>query len=202
MSSPHRRPVAERKHLIAGIALVVIGLIVAIGGSMLVHMIEAPEFNDLGQALYPNVPRGWVIVTIAQMIALGGVLMSMAGILLGWIWQRPLTWARAMLGALLFTGLMFILFAVIPNQFLTITQATLEWTPSKVFITIPAFVVMNNEVGISYAALKDMIAAGYVTTLVILIPVTMFWWQGREEKAKAPKPTPVSNYGRPMRTED
>jgi hypothetical protein len=202
MSSPHRRFVTERKYLITGIALVVIGLVVAIGASVLVHMTEAPEFDDLGQALYANVPRSWIIVTLAQMIALGGVLIAMAGITVGWIWQRPLTWARAMLGALLFTGLMFIIFAVIPNQFLTITQATLEWTPQKVFITVPAFVVMNNHVAISYSALKDMIAAGYVTTMVILIPVIMYWWQGREERAKAPKPTPVSNYGRPMRVEN
>jgi hypothetical protein len=202
MSSPHRRLVSERKYLITGIALVAIGLIVAIGGSLLVHMTEAPEFNDLGRALYPDVPRGWQLVTIAQMIALGGVLVGMAGVTIGWIWQRPLTWARAMLGAVLFTALMFIIFAVVPNQFLTITQSTLEWTSQKVFITVPGFITMNNDVAISYAALKDMIAAGYVTTMVILIPVIMYWWQGREEKADAPKPTPVSNYGRPMRVED
>jgi hypothetical protein len=194
--------VSERKHLITGIALVAIGLIVAIGGSVLVHMTEAPEFDDLGRALYPNVPRGWQLATISQMIALGGVLIAMAGITFGWIWQRRLTWARAMLGALLFTGLMFIIFAIIPNQYLTLTQSTLEWTGQKVFITVPGFVTLNNTVSVSYAALKDMIAAGYVTTMVILIPVTMYWWQGREEKAKAPKPTPVSNYGRPMRVEN
>lgn len=201
MLSPSRRPVSERKYLIAGIVLIAIGLIVAIGGSVLVHMTEAPDVDDLGGSVYPNVPRGWVLVTIAQMIALGGVLMVMAGITLGWIWERPLTWARAMLGALLFTGLMFIIFAIIPNQFLTITQATLEWTPTKVFVTVPAAVVMNNDVAISYATLKDMIAAGYVTTMAIGIPVFMYWWQGREERAKAPKPTPVSKYGRPMRVE-
>ena len=192
---------SERKYLIAGIVLIAIGLIVAIGGSVLVHMTEAPDVDDLGGSVYPNVPRGWVLVTIAQMIALGGVLMVMAGITLGWIWERPLTWARAMLGALLFTGLMFIIFAIIPNQFLTITQATLEWTPTKVFVTVPAAVVMNNDVAISYATLKDMIAAGYVTTMAIGIPVFMYWWQGREERAKVPKPTPVSKYGRPMRVE-
>jgi hypothetical protein len=202
MLSPSRRPVSERKYLIAGIVLVAIGLAVALGGSVLVHMTEAPDVDNLGMDLYPNVPRGWVLVTIAQMIALSGVLIAMAGITIGWIWERPLTWARAMLGALLFTGLMFIIFAVIPNQFLTITQATLEWTPQKVFITVPAAVVMNNEVGISYAALKDMIAGGYVAAMVIGIPVFMYWWQGRQERADVPKPTPVSNYGRPMRVEN
>lgn len=192
---------SERKYLIAGIVLIAIGLVVAIGGSVLVHMTEAPDVDELGQSVYSNVPRGWVLVTIAQMVALGGVLMVMAGITLGWIWERPMTWARAMLGALLFTALMFIIFAIIPNQFLTITQATLEWTPSKVFITVPAAVVMNNDVAISYATLKDMIVAGYVTTMAIGIPIFMYWWQGREERAKTPKPTPVSKYGRPMRVE-
>jgi hypothetical protein len=193
--------VTDRRHLITGIALVVIGLVVSIGGSYLVHMTEAPDVDDLGRALYPNIPRGWVVVVIAQLIALTGVLIAMAGITIGFIWNRPLTWARAMLGALLFTGLMFILFAVIPNQFLTLTQSTLEWTPQKVFITVPAAVVMNNHVAISYSALKDMIAAGYVTTLIIAIPVLMWWWQGREDRASQPKPTSVSNYGRPMRAD-
>lgn len=202
MLSPSRRPVSERKYLIAGIVLIAIGLAVALGGSVLVHMTEASDVDSLGNALYPNVPRGWVLVTIAQMIALGGVLMVMAGITIGWIWERPMTWARAMLGALLFTGLMFIIFAIIPNQFLTITQATLEWTPQKIFITAPAFVVMNNDVAVSYAALKDMIAGGYTATMVIAIPVFMYWWQGRQERAEAPKPTPVSNYGRPMRVDN
>jgi hypothetical protein len=174
---------------------------VAIGGSFLVHMTEAPDVDDLGRALYPNVPRGWVVVLLAQLVALGGVLVAMAGVTIGFIWNRTLTWARAMLGALLFTGLMFILFAVIPNQFLTLTQSTLEWTPQKVFITFPSAVVMNNNVAISYAALKDMIAAGYITTLILAIPVLMWWWQGREDRASQEKPTPVSNYGRPMRVD-
>lgn len=191
----------ENKYLITGVALIAIGLLVAIGGSILVHVTESPEVDDLGRVLYPDVPRGWVYVTIAQTVALGGVLAAMAGITIGWIWQRPLTWARAMLGAVLFTGLMFILFAVIPNQFLTLTQATLEWTPQKVFITFPAAVVMNNDVAISYAALKDMISAGYATTLLFVIPIIMWKWQGRDAKAAAAKPTPVSNYGRPMRVD-
>ncbi len=200
-ANPHWRLVSERRHLITGIALIVIGLFVAIAGSYVVHMVEAPDFDALGRALYPNSPRGWVLVTLAQMVALGGVLMAMAGITFGWIYGRPLTWASAMLGAVLFTGLMFILFAIIPNQFLTLTQATLEWTPQKIFFTFPSAIVLNNDISISYAALKDMIAAGYATAMLLLIPVIMYQWQGRGMKADKPKPTPVSNYGRPMRVD-
>ncbi len=188
-----------RKQLIAGIALILLGLAVTIGGSILVHMAGSPEVDELGREIFPGVPRGWQVVTFAQSIALGGVLISMWGATYGFIWKRPLTWARAMLGALLFAGLMFILFAIIPNEFLTLTQATLEWTPQKIFITIPPFLVLGNEVSISYAALKDMISAGYVTVLLILIPVVMYKWQERAKKEPAEKPEPVSRYGRPLR---
>lgn len=190
----------ERKQLIAGLGLILVGFVVAIVGSFLVHTAEADTFNEFGQEIYPNFPRGWVPATIAQMIALGGVLMAMAGAAYGFIYGRTLTWARAMLGALLFTGLMFILFAVVPNQMLTLFQSTLEWTQVKVVFTIPPFLLLGNEISISYAALKDMIVAGYVTTLLIVLPVVMYKWQERAKRSDEPKPEPVSNYGRPMRT--
>lgn len=189
----------ERKQLIAGLGLVLLGIIVAIVFSFLVHTAEADEFNEFGEAIFVGFPRGWVPALIAQTIALGGVLLSMAGIALAFLYKRQLTWARAMLGALLFAALMFVLFAIIPNQMLTIFQSTLEWTPQKIFFTVPSWLVLGNDLSISYAALKDMIVAGYVTTLLILLPVVMYQWQERAKKADEPKPEPVSNYGRPMR---
>jgi hypothetical protein len=193
--------VNERRHIIVGVGLIVLGMIVMLIGSFVVHMAQAPLVNNVGQEIFPGAPRGWQVVLLAQIVAVGGVLLSMAGATYGFIWQRPLTWARAMFGALLFAALVFILFAVIPNEFLTLTQSTLEWTPQKIVITIPAAVVMNNDLTVSYAALKDMIAAGYVTTLLILIPVIMVKWQERSKKEPKEKPTPVSDYGRPLRVD-
>jgi hypothetical protein len=193
--------VNERRHIIVGVGLIVLGMIVMLIGSFVVHMAQAPLVNNVGQEIFPGAPRGWQVVLLAQIVAVGGVLISMAGATYGFIWQRPLTWARAMFGALLFAALVFILFAVIPNEFLTLTQSTLEWTPQKIVITIPAAVVMNNDLTVSYAALKDMIAAGYVTTLLILIPVIMVKWQERSKKEPKEKPTPVSDYGRPLRVD-
>ena len=185
----------------AGIGAVLIGLVTTMVASVVVHMAEAPEVDEFGQELYSLVPRSWVLATIAQSVALGGVLLAMAGLTFGFIYKRKLTWARAMLGALLFAGLMTILFAIVPNQMLTLFQATLDWTPSRIFLTVPAVLVMNNEVEISYATLKDALVAGYVTTLVIIVPVVMYQMQERAKRAEQPKPTPVSNYGRPLRVE-
>lgn len=82
------------------------------------------------------------------------------------------------------------------------TQSTLEWTPQKVFVVLPSGLVLNNEVAISYAALKDMISGGYSLGAFIGVAVFMWWWQGRQKRADEPKPTPVSAYGRPMRVGD
>ena len=138
-----------RKQYTAGIVLILLGLIVTIAASILVHMAASAEVDEFGRQMFPGVPRGWQMVIVAQSIALGGVLIAMAGATYGFIWNRPLTWARAMFGALLFAGLMFILFAIIPNEFLTLTQATLEWTPQKTFLVVPTFLVLNNQISIS-----------------------------------------------------
>lgn len=189
----------ERRQLLAGLGLVVLGIIVAVVASVGVHMAEADEFNEFGQEIYAGFPRGWFPATVLQTIALGGVLLSMGGITLAFLYNKTLTWSRAMLGALLFTGLMFIIFAIVPNQMLTLFQGPLGWG-GDTFFTIPAFLVLGNEISISYSAVKDMIVAGYVTTMLIVLPVVMYQWQERsKKKASAPPPEPVSTYGRPLR---
>ena len=192
---------SERTQTLAGVGLVVLGLVTAIAFSFLAHTAEAPEVNDLGQEIFVGFPRGWVPTLIAQTIALGGVLMILAGLALIFVYEKTMTWARAMIGSLLFTSLMFIIFAIVPNQMLTLFQSTLEWTPQKIFLTVPPALVLGNELSISAAAAKDMIVAGYVTTMLIVIPIAMYQWQKRAEKKDEPKPEPVSNYGRPMRVQ-
>ena len=66
---------------------------------------------------------------------------------------------------------------------------------------MPPALVLGNELAISAAAAKDMIVAGYVTTMLIVIPIAMYQWQVRADKKDEPKPEPVSNYGRPMRVQ-
>jgi hypothetical protein len=193
--------VNERTRQIAGIGAVLIGLVTTMVASWVVHMAEAPEVDEFGREIYGLVPRSWVLATVAQSVALGGVLLILAGLTFGFIYKRKLTWSRAMLGALLFSGLMTILFAIIPNQMLTLFQATLDWNPSRIFVTIPAVLVLNNEIEISYATVKDMIVAGYSTTMLLAVPIVMYQMQERAKRADQPKPTPVSDYGRPLRVD-
>ncbi|MGI9665596.1 MAG: hypothetical protein ACR2N2_00645 [Acidimicrobiia bacterium] len=192
----------ERTQMLAGVGLTLLGIVTALVGSFLVHTAEAPEVNEFGENIFVGFPRGWVPATIAQMIALGGVIMLLAGLTLIFVYNKPLTWARAMIGAMLFVALMFVIFAIIPNQMLTLFQSTLEWTPQKIILTVPPALVFGNEIAISAAAAKDMIVAGFATTMLFVVPIFMYQWQKRAATKDEPKPEPVSNYGRPMRARD
>ncbi len=185
-----------------GLAITALGVLVASAGAFVVHGAEAPDVNELGQRIYDWVPRGWQTATGGQLVSLGGVLLAMAGLTYALVYDRPLTWARATIGATLFASLMLILFGIVPNQWLTLTQATLEWTPQKTFIVLPSALVLNNDVSISYSALKDAVAGGYSAVVLIAIAVIMVKWQDHQKRAKEPKPQPVSEYGRPMRAEN
>ncbi len=200
---------AHRRYLRLGIVLMVAGAGLALVGAFAVHLIGLPEVNAFGVELYPAVPRGWLPNLIAQSASLTGVMILMAGMALAFVYKRELTWARATIGAFLFTGLMMILFGVIPNEFLTLTQSTLDWSGLKLWVPscaiensfpcLPAFLTLGNEVSISAAAIKDMIGQGYILTVTVAIVVVMWKWQERSKRLAEEGPPPeISRYGRPL----
>nr|NIS34060.1 hypothetical protein [Actinomycetota bacterium] len=132
------------RYRLAGIAAMVAGSLVGIGGALIAHFTGLSEFDDLGRELYPAIPRGWLFVVIGQVISLGGVLLLLAGVAVAYLYGRPMTWARAAVGASLFVSMMMILFGIVPNEWLTLTQSVWEWTPQKIAVTIPAWLVLNN----------------------------------------------------------
>jgi hypothetical protein len=182
-----------------GVGLIAVGVFTLIVGVAVVHFTAMDALDELGRESYPLIPRAWQLTTGGHIIALGGILMMMAGLTIAALYDRPITWARAAVGAGLFTGLMMILFGVIPNQWLTLTQAELEWSSQRIFITLPAALTLGSDISISYAALKDMILQGYILFVLVATAVVMVQWQDRAKKRiDAPPPEPVSVYGRPL----
>jgi hypothetical protein len=197
-----------------GISGVVVGLGLLLVGSLSAHFTGLPETNSLGQEIYPHVPRCawfepvltdgacWVIPTSMQLLAVIGSQLLFAGIVLGWIIGKPLTWARATAGALIFTVEMLIIFGIVPNQFLALTQGTFEWTGQKIAFTLPTWLMLNNEVQISYGVIKDIIAGGYAATMLGVVAVTAYQLQERAKKREARDagltPAEVSTFGRPL----
>jgi len=188
-----------RRYQQIGIAAIALGVAATVGGALFAHFTGLPSQDSLGRDLYPAIPRGWGFELIGQMVALGGGLILIAGAAFGFLYKRPMTWARAAIGAGLFTTVMIILFGIIPNQWLTLTQSVWEWTPQKIAVTIPSWLVLNNEVRISFAAIKDVVSGTYVIVALGAVAAVMYQWQERQKRAESgPPPQPVSKYGRPL----
>ena len=189
----------ERKYFIFGLAATALGLLTAVAGFMFAHFTGLDEFDNIGREIYPSIPRGWMWETAGQLVSVSGFMLVLAGLTLAFLYDRPLTWARASLGAMLFTALMLIIFGIIPNQWLTLAQGEFEWTSAKIAVTLPPWLVLNNEVAISYEVIKDAALQGYVVNLLVVVIVVMYKWQERAKRlASGPPPKPVSVYGRPV----
>jgi hypothetical protein len=195
-----------RKRL--GITGVVVGSVLLVGGTVMAHIMGLPLRDSVGQEMFPAIPRCawfegepascWVLPTIAQSTAFIGSQILIAGIVVGWILDRTMTWARATVAAFLFTTEMIVIFGIVPNEMLAIAQGTLEWTDQKIAFTIPPWLMLNNEVAISYGVIKDLIVAGYSTTMLIVVIVGAYQWQEWNKRRGQPKAPTTSLYGRPV----
>jgi hypothetical protein len=189
------------RNFILGISAMGVGLVLAIVAALWAHFTGLPTVDVVGREIYPAFPRGWGFVLIGQLASVGGVLLAMAGITLAFLYEKTMTWARSAIGAGLFTTLMIILFGVIPNEWLTYTQAVWEWTDQKIWIRIPTGLLGGNEVNVSAAAMKDVVAATYVVATTAAVALAMIRWQNRDEIRAARQKAgdeEVSVYGRPL----
>ncbi len=188
-----------RRYQRLGLAAVVVGGVVALVGAVFAHFTGLPAEDALGVPQFTGIPRGWVWVLLGQTVSLVGSLMLLGGLAVAFCYKRPMTWARASIGAFVFTSVMMILFAIIPNQWLTLTQSEFAWTPQKIALTIPPALVLGSEVAISFAAVKDIVSGTYAVVMLGVVAVTMYQWQEQKKKAaSAPPPRPISDYGRPL----
>lgn len=205
MAQPMAEPMAEPgdKNFVRGIAGLILGLVIAIVGALWAHFTGADEIDEVGRQVYSAFPRGWVWVLLGQLVSLGGILLAMGGAALAFLYEKRMTWARASIGAFLFTSLMIILYGVIPNEWLTYTQSVWEWTDQKVWIKIPSGLIGGNEVNISANALKDIVSGTYVLVLTVAVGAAMIAYQRRDEiRANREKKASIENvsvYGRPLR---
>lgn len=191
------------RNYVVGVTAMVIGLFLALIAAMWAHFTGLAALDDVGREIYPNIPRGWAWELSGQVLSLGGILIAMGGATLAFLYERKMTWARSAIGAALFTSLMIILFAIIPNEWLTYTQAEWEWTGQKIWIRIPTGILGGNEINLSAAVFKDIISGTYAVVVTGGVAIGMIRWQKRDEiraardKAAAAEES-VSTYGRPL----
>ncbi len=185
-------------------ALLVVGFGALAIGIFFAHAGLAPDGTAPGEEHFATylswVPRHWLVFTGGQLVALGGSQFLLAGLALGWVANKPMTWARAGFAAWLAFIELIIIWGIVPSEWLNLTQGPLGFTSQKIAFTIPKWLVLNNPISISLAALKDMILGGYHLASLGAVLYFALKIQGWGKTVpKGAEGDAVSPYGRPLK---
>jgi hypothetical protein len=155
---------------------------------------------DVVLSSFDWVPRGWFWKALGYVAAFAASQLMLAGAALVWVLNQRMTWARAMFAAFLAWFELLLLFGIVPSEWLNLAQTDLDWSSQRVALTIPSFLVLGNEVEISWAVVKDLISTGW--HLVMIPAVAIFALQVQRmydgRPASAEKAEPKSPYGRTL----
>ncbi|MGH8924242.1 MAG: hypothetical protein ACRDWA_06355 [Acidimicrobiia bacterium] len=145
------------------------------------------------------VPRGWFWKALGYVAAFAASQMLLLGAALAFVIGRQMTWALASFLAFLAWLELVLIFGIVPSEWLNLSQTDLDWSPQRIFISIPAWLVLGNQVDISLAALKDIISMGYHLVMLGAAAVFAFKIQDFGKARPAPEKVPqFSPYGRPL----
>ena len=130
----------------------------------------------------------------------------------------PMTWGEALAAGLFVFTLLFLLYGVVPHQWLAYADNTLKWRSDKIGIPLgplgKAFDVKNNVLFphgiplptalgghgrfiVTAQVLRDIVAATLYIVFLVGQIVMWLWWQKRGQK-KAETPELTSAFGRPL----
>lgn len=155
---------------------------------------------DLVLSSFNWVPRGWYWKGLGYLSTFGASQLMLAGAALIWVLNQKLTWSRAMFAAFLAWIELLLLFGIVPSEWLNLAQTDLDWSSQRVALTIPSFLMLGNQVDISWAVVKDLISTGW--HLVMIPAVAIFALQVQRmydgRPASAEKPVQKSPYGRTL----
>jgi hypothetical protein len=112
----------------------------------------------------------------------------------------PITWGEAMAGSMIVFLAIFLIYGVVPHQWLAYADNELGWRKDKL-LAGPASISNKSlsvdiPITISYEHIRDVIAAGiYIVALGIQIALWSMWQNRGKSK---PKEIPTSAFGRPL----
>lgn len=143
---------------------------------------------------------------VALVISILVALAMNTGIL--WYAKRrpvgtPVTWGEAMLGATYVFFLSFLIYGIVPHQWLTLAENELAWRADR-FVFGPGNIVQPKSQGgwfpfdITYRTVSDSIAGLFY--IVFLSAQISMWgrWQARDKVAGKSTAVAKSAYGRPL----
>jgi hypothetical protein len=189
-----------------GVGLLVAGLLGLVIGVIWIHWSSIPQTELVEGVETPVVvdylnwfPRGVFWKGIGYLIVLGATTLALVGAVFLWVLNQPMTWARATVAAFIAWIALVFFFGMVPSEWLNYAQTDLDWSSQRVAVSIPPFLMLGNEVDISWAVVKDLISANYHVVMLVVVAVFAIQVQkmreGRPAEAKVEK---VSPYGRPL----
>jgi len=175
---------------IVGLALG--GLIAVIVLSLVLHVI-------LGDGTFADIQR-FAIAGLLQVIT----MLVIVRLITNPPPRKALTWARAMAGAVLVSGLALLAFGSVPHEFLSFAGSGLHWDRRDlIMIDLPAL-----PFDISRQAVRDIAVAGLYTNSFAGALGLWIMWQRRREMAeeqvqaregeRVPVAVGTSAFGRPV----
>jgi hypothetical protein len=196
---------SRRKAL--GWGLLLLGLMALVLGVWWIHFSSFPKTEVVDGNTVPVVldhfdwvPRGSLWKGIGYLVVFAGSQLLLTGAVLVWVLNQRMTWARATFAAFLAWIELVMIFAMVPSEWLNFAQTDLDWSSQRIALVIPPWLVLGNDVDLSYAAIKDSISMGY--HIVMLGAGAVFALQVQKMKegrpAGADKPEKTSPYGRPL----
>lgn len=145
------------------------------------------------------IPRAWYWKTLGYLGAFAASQLLIGGAAIAWVLGQRMTWARASFTAFLAWIELVIIYGIVPSEWLNLSQTDLDWSPQKIALTIPPWLILGNEVSLSFAALKDVISGAYHGVMLGAGALFALRVQQINKPRKVvDKPVPVSPYGRPL----
>ena len=114
--------------------------------------------------------------------------------------RRPmgqfLSWGEAMVGALWVFGIMFLIYGVVPHQWLAYADNVLQWRADKILVGPGDGLYKITRFTLTYQTIRDIIATTIYGIGLVAQGFMWTWWQKRH--SSKPKELPTSAYGRPL----
>ncbi len=197
---------SERQRRMIGAGLLLSGLAGLVIGVVWIHWSSFPETQLIDGVEVAFVvdymnwfPRGPLWKGIGYLIVGGAGTFAIVGATFLWVLNQRMTWARATVAAFIGWVALVFFFGIVPSEWLNFAQTDLEWG-NDAAITIPPILVLNNELALSYSAIKDAISMGYHVVMLGLGGVLALQIQ-KMKKGRPPEKMPEaqrSPYGRPL----
>jgi formate hydrogenlyase subunit 3/multisubunit Na+/H+ antiporter MnhD subunit len=108
----------------------------------------------------------------------------------------PITWGEAMFGSMVVFLIIFLIYGVVPHQWLAYADNELGWRKDKIVLGPGDVFDKALPFTLTYEAIRDFIAVGiYVVALGVQIALWAMWQNRGKSK---PKEIPTSAFGRPL----